>query len=31
MRGSLFFLAPRLFPQKKFLAAFGFHDPGMAR
>jgi GT2 family glycosyltransferase len=28
MRGSLFFLAPRLFPQEKFLAAFGLHDPG---
>jgi GT2 family glycosyltransferase len=24
MRGSLFFLAPRLFPQKGFLTAFGF-------
>jgi glycosyltransferase involved in cell wall biosynthesis len=30
MRGSLFFLAPRLFPQKKFLAAFGCHVHGVA-
>ena len=27
MRGSLFFLAPRLFPQKKFMAAFGSPVP----
>ncbi len=31
IRGSLFSLAPRLFPQKKFLAAFGFSGAGVDR
>jgi hypothetical protein len=31
MRGSLFFLAPRVFPQKKFMAAFGSAVPAGAR
>jgi GT2 family glycosyltransferase len=31
IRGSLFFSCPRLFPQKKFIAAFGLHVPGEAR
>lgn len=28
MRSTLFFLAPRSFPQKKFLSSFGFPIPG---
>jgi len=31
MRGSLFFLAPRVFPQKKFMAAFSAPVPAGAR
>jgi glucosyl-dolichyl phosphate glucuronosyltransferase len=31
LRVSLFFLAPRVFSQKKFLTPFGLHDPGAAQ
>jgi glycosyltransferase involved in cell wall biosynthesis len=31
MRGSLFFLGPRIFPQKKFMAAFGSPVPTRGR